>query len=77
MHKARRRILEKENETLNTMAINEKRLYIRIAGLALQGLIAQGVNNYQCVAQKAFNFADAFMKEYQRRHGNGDTDFFK
>ena len=77
MHEARRRILEKENETLNTMAINEKRLYIRIAGLALQGLIAQGVNNYQCGAQIAFNFADAFMKEYQRRHGNGVTDFLK
>lgn len=74
MHEARRRILEKENETLNTMVINEKRLYIRIAGLALQGLIAQGGNNCLSVTRKAFNFADAFMNEYKKRMNDGEGD---
>lgn len=57
------------------MAINEKRLYIRIAGLALQGLISKGEKNYQTVAQRAFNYADAFMKEYERRNKDDETVF--
>lgn len=57
------------------MAINEKRLYIRIAGLAMQGLISKVDKNYQTVVQLAFNYADAFMKEYKNRTRDGENVF--
>lgn len=75
VYETRRRLSQKENETLRNMAINEKRLYIRIAGLAMQGLISKVDKNYQTVMQLAFNYADAFMKEYKNRTRDGENVF--
>lgn len=60
----------------NVMKPSEKRLYLRVAQLAFQSCIAQGCKGYQNTAQRAFNFADAFMNEYKNRVKDDVPDFY-